>query len=410
MISERSTVDNTLSIAVVGGGPAGARTAELLAGVGHKVTVFEEKPGWEKPCGGGLTQKALRRYPFLRESEVNRHWVESCEMISPSGRRVNLPLGKTTAIFSRRVLNGLLLDRARQAGAEVVGERATVISRNGAQWEVRSHSSAVAADFIVLAAGARNPFREQFHQQLGADDLMTAVGYYVPGTSSRMTVRFFPAFEGYAWLFPRSDHYSAGICGRLRGQTTAQMRAVLEDFLDQEGLAWKQGEFYAHIIPTLRTSSFEQMAYGGDGWAAVGDAAGLVDPVTGEGLYYALHSADLLCETLLSAAPDRYPARIQHTLLPELLAAARYSDRFYWGSFIGGAVTERMVQMAQRSPTMRAILRDLFLGSQGYSDLDDRVYSRLPRVLLECMASVLSRGRDSALAGSHVSRSQLQGD
>jgi flavin-dependent dehydrogenase len=391
------------SIAVIGGGPAGARTAELLVLDGYKVVIFEEKPGWEKPCGGGLTHKALLRYPFLKDTEVDRHWVESCEMISPSGQRVQLELGRTTAIFSRRVLNGMLLDRARKAGADVIGERATAISRNGLGWELRSRGSATQADFVVLATGARNSFRAQFDPALSADDFMTAVGYYVPGSSSKMTVRFFPAFEGYAWLFPRRDHYSAGICGRLRGQTTAQMRAVLENFLNEEGLAWQQSTFYAHIIPTPRTSTFEKMAYCGDGWAAVGDAAGLVDPVTGEGLYYALRSADLLCEAFAAAAPESYSTRLRAELLPDLLAASRYASRFYWGSFLAGTVTERMVQMAQRSSTMRAIIRDLFLGLQGYTDLDDRVYSRLPRVLLECCASFVSGKKDMGDAEARAS-------
>ena len=50
---------------IIGGGPAGAIAAELIARGGGRVTVFEEKVGWEKPCGGGLTHKALQRYPFL---------------------------------------------------------------------------------------------------------------------------------------------------------------------------------------------------------------------------------------------------------------------------------------------------------------------------------------------------------
>jgi flavin-dependent dehydrogenase len=376
----------------------------LLAAAGHSVVVFEEKLGWEKPCGGGLTQKALLRYPFLQEAELDRHWVESCELISPSGRRVRLPLGHTTAIFSRQALNGVLLSRAAQSGAEVVGERVTSIVRtDDGGWEVRSHSRTLSAEFLVLATGARNSFRNQFHQELGPDDLMTAVGYYVPGTSPAMTVRFFPSFEGYAWLFPRSDHYSAGICGRLQGQTTAEMRKMLESFLDEEHLDWRQGTFYAHIIPTLRTSTLERLSFCGEGWAAVGDAAGLVDPLTGEGLYYSLRSADFLGEAVLAGSPERYPARIKAELRPELLAASRYSDRFYWGRFLGGTVIERMLQMANRSRTLGEILRDLFLGSQGYLNLRHRVYSSLPRVLLECAASLLSTDRSAGVGSLRIS-------
>ena len=67
------------SIAVIGGGPAGAMAAAQLAAAGRKVVLIDEKLAWEKPCGGGLTHKALERYPFLAEAEVERNWVRGCE-------------------------------------------------------------------------------------------------------------------------------------------------------------------------------------------------------------------------------------------------------------------------------------------------------------------------------------------
>jgi flavin-dependent dehydrogenase len=71
------------------------------------------------------------------------------------------------------------------------------------------------------------------------------------------------------------------------------------------------------------------MTYCDEGWAAVGDAAGLVDPVTGEGLYYALRSADLVCDAIAAAAAEKYSAALRAELLPELVAASRYANRFY---------------------------------------------------------------------------------
>src|SRR5512135_1138437 len=104
-------------IAIVGGGPAGAMAAACLAQGGREVVLFDEKLAWEKPCGGGVTHKALEQYLFLREAEVERNLVDACELISPAGLRLWLPLGRQIAIFSRRVLNGLLLDQAHSAGA-----------------------------------------------------------------------------------------------------------------------------------------------------------------------------------------------------------------------------------------------------------------------------------------------------
>jgi len=98
-----------LSIAIVGGGPAGAFAGDLLAAGGRKVLLFDEKLAWEKPCGGGLTHKALSQYPFLREAHAESKFIQQCELASPAGRRARFQLRHPLAIFSRLALNGLLL-------------------------------------------------------------------------------------------------------------------------------------------------------------------------------------------------------------------------------------------------------------------------------------------------------------
>src|SRR5216683_7877984 len=141
-------------IAIVGGGPAGALAAAGLARAGREVLLFDEKLAWEKPCGGGLTDKALARWPFLRDSQVERNWISDCELIAPSGRRVAFRLDRPIAIFSRLALNGLLLDRARDAGVRVLRERITKIDGSAGDWRLQSSSGNHGADFVVLAAGA----------------------------------------------------------------------------------------------------------------------------------------------------------------------------------------------------------------------------------------------------------------
>jgi len=391
------------SIAIIGGGPAGARAGELLAGAGHCVRIFEEKLDWEKPCGGGVTHKALTEFPFLAEAVVERNWIDSCELVSPGGRRLSLKLDRSIAIFSRRVLNQLLRERARAVGAEVSAQRVTGVTGQAGAWCLNTRDGEHTAEFLILATGARNPFRAQFAAPLQPGDLMTAIGYYIPGSSRVATVRFLPNFEGYFWLFPRADHYSAGICGKLESQTTADLRKLLEKLILESGLDYRDSTFYAHILPNLSGAAFQRLIFAGEGWAMLGDAAGLVDPVTGEGLHYALRSADMLAQALTSGHPEAYTAAVRSELLPELTTAASYAQRFYHGSFCGGALLDRMVQMATYSEEMRAILRDLFAGSQGYTDLRQRVTSRLPTVLKQCGANLLWGNGAADLGGSPVS-------
>ena len=370
-------------IAIIGAGPAGAFAAEALARGGRKVLLLDEKLAWEKPCGGGITHKALVEYPLLRDSQVERNWVSGCELISPSGRRVRLVLDHPIAIFSRRVLNRFLLERARQAGAEIVKERVTAITGTEGAWHLQTRSGLVAASYIVLAAGARNPFRPQFSLPFGGEDLMATAGYYVRGSSSEMQVRFLSGLAGYIWMFPRIDHYSTGICGKMNGTTTAELRRHLETYLGEQRIDFRDAPFYSHLLPSPTAAFLRQAPACGAGWAMIGDAAGFVDPITGEGLYYALRSADLLSRALLAGKPERYAEWLRQDFLPELEAAASFVDRFFGGSFAGRPVLDRMVQFAACSPHFRTLLCDIFAGSQGYRGLRRRGYRMLPRMLVE---------------------------
>src|SRR5208337_5282326 len=130
-------------IAIVGGGPAGSLAASQLGMAGREVLLFDEKLAWEKPCGGGHTHRALQQYPFLAEATdydngdpVEHNPVDDCELISPPGQRVQFRLQYPVAIFSRLALNGLLLDRAKQAGADIHKERVTRIERTGEDWRL----------------------------------------------------------------------------------------------------------------------------------------------------------------------------------------------------------------------------------------------------------------------------------
>jgi hypothetical protein len=113
-----------------------------------------------------------------------------------------------------------------------------------------------------------------------------------------------------------------------------------------------------------------------------------------------MRSADLLAHAITAGTPEVYDAAVRSDFLPELITAASYAHRFYHGSFCGGALLERMIQMAAYSEEMRAILRDLFAGSQGYTDLRHRVGGSLPTILRQCGTNLLWGGSDASLSSS----------
>src|SRR4029078_508781 len=133
--------------------------------------------------------------------------------------------------------------------------------------------------------------------------------------------------HGYIWIFPRADHFSAGICGHMEGRSTAELPQCWEEHLREFGLSHESGKFYAHILPSLTPESLRNMQLCGEGWAMIGDAAGLVDAITGEGLYYALRSAELVSEAIVCGAPESYAIAAQQEIIAELERAARIADR-----------------------------------------------------------------------------------
>jgi flavin-dependent dehydrogenase len=412
-----------LPIAIVGGGPAGALAGAMLADGGKPVVLFDEKLAWEKPCGGGLTHKALHRFPFLAEagSEDNpdsvehhpfaHHAVEHCELISPSGRRVRFQMQYPVAVFSRLALNGLLLERARRAGGgvhvdghcnghvDVRQERVTRIVRNGGEWQLFTLKGEYRASYLMLAAGARNSLRSQFVAPISPSDLMVTAGYFIPGRNSLMQIQFLKGITGYIWVFPRADHVSAGIAGKMGEVSTAELRLMLEKWLADNGFRLEGARFYSHILPSFRSQTFDTLEVCGDGWAMIGDSAGLVDPITGEGLYYALRSAELCADALLAGRPDEYRILLEEEVLPELRLAARVSQRFYGGQIFGGSVLERMVSLTGQSANFRELMSDLFAGTQGYRDLRARLLKILPAVMAEGLSGRLQWPRRPEFGG-----------
>ena len=373
-------------VAILGGGPAGAFAAEQLASAGLSVRLFDEKMAWEKPCGGGLTFKAYTRYPFLLHNATSKRIIHETVLGAPRAGEVSLRLDDPLLIYSRAELNGMLLDRAERAGVQLEKARVTEMTRRGEGWQLRTSAGAADADFCVVATGARNPLRE-FGTELKSQDTMSALGYYVPGSQERIDIQFLPQLEGYIWVFPRCGHLSVGICGK--GEPASALRKRLENWMLERGISWKDGTFYSHLLPALDTRSWKQNRVAGEGWMAVGDAAGLVDPITGEGIYYAIRSGDLAAKALLDETrspverAEEYRRSLRRDFAADLEFGSRLARRIFLGRFLFGTIPQRMVQFTRRSPRFSVIMQDLFSGRQPYLGLKKRLMSNLNGSLYE---------------------------
>ena len=151
----------------------------------------------------------------------------------------------------------------------------------------------------------------------------------------------------------------------------------------------EQAVFYSAPVPALSPRAWTENRIHGERWALVGDAAGLVDPITGEGIYYALRSA----EVLAAAFPDlpAYAEAMNTECILELKRSAKLYSQFYRGSFLGGSFRKRMVQLAERSPRVRTILESLIAGRQPYTGLRRHLLKSAPRIALELAMSAAQK-------------------
>jgi geranylgeranyl reductase family protein len=277
-------------VLVVGGGPAGSATAHELAKAGASVLLADKATfPRDKPCGGGLTARALRRCP-VDPTPVVEEEVDLVELRFRFGDRVERP-ARAPVIYmtQRRRLDAFLLDAARARGVEV---------REGAQVsigeEVRIDGEAVKADVVVGADGANGTTARALGLGEGIVHGVALEGN-VPYTRisrdryrRRAVVELADIPGGYGWVFPKGDHVNVGV-GAWKDEGP-HLREHLARTCSAHGLELQELEHLrGHRLPLRPPGT----AIASERAVLVGDAAGLIDPVSGDGMYECFVSASL---------------------------------------------------------------------------------------------------------------------
>jgi geranylgeranyl reductase family protein len=372
-----------MQIAVVGAGPSGAWAAILLARRGHSVMLIDSQAPWEKPCGGGVTAKALSSFGIFN-SDLPRTNIDRITIYFGDTRSVTVTPKEPVAVVSRRELGKYLMDEAEKSGVSFVKTRVSQIERTAGRWHLGTRDGLLQSDFLIGADGATSRVRRSLSKALAPEDLCVTFGYFIKGNfPAQMKIYFVPAFEGYIWSFPRQTHTSFGLITRGEPGWTGRAKTLLANFIaaDLGPEALEQAEFYSAPVPCLGPASWKKNQISGDGWALVGDAAGLVDPITGEGIHYAFKSASILAETIGEA--EQYRRRVDAEIVVELARASKMYRRFYQGRFLGADFKKRTVQLAHRSRTLKTILGNVIAGNQSYVTLKKKLLVSLPSVSLD---------------------------
>jgi geranylgeranyl reductase family protein len=368
-------------VIVVGAGPAGALCAYLLAHAGAKVILLEKSvlPRY-KPCGGGLTLRALKYLPW-DPSNVIRVYAVGGEL-TWEGRLI---LKKNRAPFvaamvRRDHFDAWLVAKAQEAGATLMDATPVLgVEELDNRVQVETPGRIFRAAYLVGADGVNSIVARRFPNFRRATGVALEAEIDVPSAELEaqgcyLTFDFGILPHGYGWIFPKRDHLSVGVFAAHEGRIP-DLKAYLMRFM----------ACYPHLVKgQVRLLRGHRIPLGGQRqplhtrrMLLVGDAANLADAFLGEGISYALWSAHLASQAIWACLTDpqvglaTYTGKVQKTLGRELRFAARLGQWVY-------SHPKQAAMILATSPKLQALWLDTLTARQSFAHLVSTLPLYLP--------------------------------
>ena len=293
-----------IQTAIVGGGPAGAYCAGCLTENGIYPTIFDHTHPREKPCGGLVSSLAQELFPFLRHIPIEHTVKKKFYFVSPNGKKICLRdnlLG-----FSRLMFDQYLVNRAVEKGAELINEKVVALRRKGDFWHLKTKKQTYVTKILIGADGVNSLVRRKVIGPISKKDIGLCFGYLVnESVVEDITLIFSPYRKGYLWVIPRGRNICFGICTTEISDSYG-LKKELDMFIQKKYPNITKDSSWASLIPNIKDPRTFSVPLAGTNWILIGDAAGHVNPISGEGILYALLDGELASQAIAENSPRRF--------------------------------------------------------------------------------------------------------
>ena len=305
-------------VVISGAGPAGSKCAEILAKTGYKVALIEKDVNWRKPCGGAVNSRIFKYYPQLRN--YNFHRINTINIYSAEyykfGYRWNREVDYSINV-DRLEFDNVLRNIAIDSGAELFDKNISfdfLIKSNrriGIKTKSPSGTQEYKGKIIVIADGmsSKLAIKSGLRKKWKIEEIILAKSAILEGNNDidKDTISlFFQSFKGYAWLFPLGENkFNIGIGTMGEDNLKYNLNQVYKQFINDPKIKQFLPEnnyrkIWEGACPIPGLGVIEKSMYG-DNMMLIGDAAGFVNPISGEGICPSIASGKAAAETGINA-------------------------------------------------------------------------------------------------------------
>ncbi len=382
------SLKNNYDVVISGAGPSGSQCAEVLARAGFSVALIERDKNWRKPCGGVVSSKVIALYPQLKKLNIPK--IKGYVIYSASGSELKFTRDnpEDSTVMDRLELDSIMRDSAVDAGADLYNKYFSYdfLYHDYKKVGIKTKSSAGIQDFrakiIVIADGMSSKLapKSGLRPKWSIDELVIAKCSIMEGNHNLNENRiyiYFKPYSGYGWIFPLGgNRFNIGAGGFATEMAELNLNQVYKEFIQDPHL---KSILPANSYQTIWTGAYPEPKMGvlekslcSENVMLVGDNAGFVNPINGEGIFAGVMSGKAAAETAVVSLEDESSLEIsirkykKHPEIKQITRSFKLKGSLI-GTFFGnkGMTLNKMFKLSEEDEEFKGQLINLFLGKAG---------------------------------------------